>query len=327
MLHKVPDTNNMICGFIIKPPSQKAIERSVGRDTKSRGHSTSMARKRNSVTSEKTNRSLLSAGYRVDSTHRTNTILNASRTSATKSKQKISKLFGSDTKHKLQSMVEKQLDSEQKLSSKRASSIRSRNNSKDLKNSTGSRQSSQNRNRLQLLGPLGIVGDSGKKSFLLSSPKASLLKNSTPRTDKPAGPLFFRKENAHKKAKLKEKEIGGYYLGEIGPNMLTFGAKNERKAAREEDKSGISSHKQVPDMFDINKDHLLKMFATQGLKDMASHSFLSKFSLLSSKTSIGESRHSIDKKKEPKPGFGITTPKNIKARADMFKASFANKKQ
>lgn len=327
MLHKVPDTSQVICGFVVKPPSSKAVERSKERESKSRGHSTSLVRKRHSVTSDKGNRSLLSAGYRVDSTHRTNTILNASRTSASKPKQKISKLFGSEAKNKIQSLVERQLDSDPKMPIKRASSIRSRQASRDGKLSTGSRQSSQNKRRLQLLGPLNSGGESGKKSFLLSSPKASLLINSTPRTDKPAGPLFFRKENPAKKSKPKDKEIEGYYLGDIGQNLLTFGAKRERKAAKEEDKSGISSQKHVPDMFDINKDHLLKMFATQGLKDMGSHSFLSKFSLLSSKTSIGESRHSIDKKKDLlKPSYGPSTPKNVKAKADLFRGSFATKK-
>lgn len=328
MLHKVPDSLDMVCGFILKQLTAKSREKSASKETKSRAVSNSLMKKRLSITSDKLNKSYLSSGYRVESSHRTATILNTSKHSSHKPKPKIGKLFGSEAKVKLQSLIEKQLDSDQKSFTKRNYSSKSRNQSREIKLSTGSRQTSQSKRKNQLLGPLNSFTESVKKSFLLSSPKASVLKTSTPKADKPAGPLFFRKENGVKKQKAKEKEFEGYYVGENGQNMLSFGGKPEKKATKEEDKMQPQSGK-VADMFEINKDHLLKMFATQGgMKDIGSHSFLSKFSLLSSKTSIGESGQSFEKKKEAVLGYGPATPSNQRSpKAELFRASFLNKKK
>ena len=326
MAHKVPDPSTMICGYILKPFAAKVIEKSVGRESRSRGHSTSLMKKRYSITSDKANRSQLSAAHRAESSGKGNTILNTSKNSNHKPKGKLSRIFGSEAKAKLQSFIERQIDSDAKSATKRNSSVKSRQPSRDTKLSAGSRQQSQNRKRVQLLGSLNSGSDLTKRAAIFSSPKVSLLKGSTPRTDQPAGPLFFRKEQGSKKQKASEHDSERGYTNQ----QQSFHAQGLARLDKRPDKEELNhGSKKATDKFDINKDYLLRMFATQGgMKDIGSHSFLSKFSLLSSKTSIGESRQSIDKKKDAKMGYALTIPSNSQkvTKADLFKASFLQKK-
>ena len=234
---------------------------------------------------------------------------------------KVSKPTVSEKKEKSESILGKVKESELLLSiTKRNSSIKSRGGSKDSKNSVAGRPSSALKNRPHLLGPLPLQSEP-RRTMGLHSPKQSLLTSAGKRPEKPIGPLFFKKENQQKKHKPKENSE--FMIPTSSNEQVILAQKTDSKFASIDDDSRKQSMLKG-EMFDINREQLLKMLVSQAnKKDKHSHSFLSKFSLLSSKTTIGESRHSIERKKELRSGGanGTKSPK-----PDLYRPSFLQKK-
>jgi len=115
--------------------------------------------------------------------------------------------------------------------------------------------------------------------------------------------------------------MSGLMMPTSSNEQVTFAQNTESKFASVDEDTKRPPTNSRTEVFDINKEQLLKMLASQAnRKDKQSHSFLSKFSLLSSKTTIGESGQSIDKKKELR-GAAARSPKG-----DFYRPPFVGKK-
>jgi len=179
----------------------------------------------------------------------------------------------------------------------------------DSNTSTSKKPSTaQGSNHIHLPSSLSITGAS------IHSPKGTGLFPNTKYELKQPAPLFFKKEtNSKKSVKAKDK-----------PSLDEAVRKVESKPSTTEGDQPSST----TEPFELNRAQLIRLLAAQGMKDKGSAGFLSKFSLLSSKTTIGDSRQSIDKKRDKdreRERDKAYNPPVSSAQAELFRASFTNK--